>query len=174
MKRRYSYKQLSSLWSNAPKREASELTLSCSSEKAYFKKAMDDICLSAELAESTYDYTMILCEGMKRLFSQGASVEQIQGHHNLLAKIFYLGKDILEASRRFSELFYLGMFIDLKMTKKWREVAFFKFLVNALKNIAKHNIFISKELKMQLTQLLEKENFDLYKQYFFKEKYKAS
>jgi hypothetical protein len=165
MNRRYSYKQFSSLWSkDQVQREAVPLTYS--SEKAFIKKAMDEVCLSAELAEKTSDYTYILCKGMKRLFSIGATPKDVETHRNLLNKILYLGKDILESSQKFSELFYLGVLIEMKMVSKWREVGFYTFLISALKSIKKESRFISKEMKIKLTKLFAKDNTDLYRYYF--------
>ena len=165
MKRRYSYKQLSSLWSQG-KNSLSTLNLAQSSEKAFLKKAMDEICLEADLAENTTDYTLILCRGMKRLFKLGVPIGLIQGHHLLLGKIFYLGKDLLEGSVRFSQLFYLGMLMDLKMTLKWRDISFFSFIINSIKSILKGVKFISPELKISLIIEFAKESNDLYRQYF--------
>lgn len=165
MNRRYSYKQFSSLWSKGQAQRES-VPLTYSSEKAFIKKAMDEVCLDAELAEKTSDYTYILCKGMKRLFSMGASPKDVEAHRNLLNKILYLGKDVLESSQKFSELFYLGILIEMKMVTRWRDIAFYTFLVSALKSIMKENRFISKEMKIKLTKLFAKDNTELYRYYF--------
>ncbi len=166
MNRRYSYKQFSSLWSKSQTHQREAVPLAYSSQKAYYKKAMDTVCLEAELAEQTSEYTYTLCKGMKRLFSIGATAKEVETHRNLLNKILYLGKDILESSQKFSELFYLGVLIEMKMVSKWRDVSFYTFLISALKSIKKESRFISKEMKIKLTKLFAKDNTELYHYYF--------
>ena len=97
MKKRYSYKQLSSLWSNKrSKNEAIEgrVPLVLGSDTVLFKKAMDDICLEADLAETVEEYTSSICRGMERLINLGVEASEIQKHHNLIGKILYLGRDL--------------------------------------------------------------------------------
>lgn len=166
MKRRYSFKQLNSLWSHKPSSITIKVNLAQSSETAFLKKMMDEICLDADLAESTSEYALILCRGVVRLYKIGVPVDAIKQHQQIWGKILFLGKDILQNSKPFSDLFYLGLLIEIKVTSKWREPSFFKFLVNALKTVACDLKFMSSKVKEKLIVLFKEKSLELYRFYF--------
>jgi hypothetical protein len=168
MKKRYSYKQLSSLWEShrSSSQSSSRIPLSYGSDGVLFKKAMDDICLEADLAETLEEYSLTICQGMKRLIELGVEPQEIQKHHHLIGKILYLGKNLLDGTKRHSEIFYLGIMVDLKIVTRWFDKTFYTFIIKAIKHIVKNIAFISAELKIKLTQSFAKENHELYKFYF--------
>jgi hypothetical protein len=103
---------------------------------------------------------------MKRLIDLGVDASEVQKHHNLIGKILYFGKDLLDSSKRFSELFYLGMLVDMKIVSKWFDKTFYSFIIKAIKHMVKNVSFISIELKIKLTKSFAKENNELYRFYF--------
>lgn len=163
MKRKYSYKRLNSLWE---KSNSKTINLTYGSAEAYYKKSMDDICFQAELAESNIEYAHAICHGMKHLYKLGVPVEMIQKHHNLLHKLFYLGRDLMDSSKGFNDLFYLGVFIELKIIDKWKEKSFFDFLVSAISGIKKEFVFMSKRICDRLSNELRINNKSLYNKFF--------
>jgi hypothetical protein len=168
MKKRYSYKQLSSLWTDhkVPSKVNSRLPLSYGSDEVLYKKAMDDICLEADLAESVEEYSLCICKGMKRLIDLGIEPQEVQKHHNLIGKILYFGKDLLDSSKKYSEIFYLGILVDLKIVSKWFDKSFYSFIIKAINHMLKNVSFISVDLKIKLTKSFAVENNELYRFYF--------
>ena len=163
MKRKYSYRKLNSLWE---KKLPTKLALTFGSAESYYKKSMDDICFKAELSESPVEYAEAISEGMLHLFKLGVPVDQIRKHHNLMHKLIYFGRDLMECNRGFKELFYLGIFIELKIIDSWKNIKFFQFIKDALKLIKKELSFISNKLKERLEKELQQTNGKLYGQYF--------
>lgn len=163
MKRKYSYKSLSSLWENSNRNP--RIYLSSVETDIDFQK-MDELCLEAELASSSSDYVFIICEGMEKLLKSNISVDKIRSHENLFLKLIYLGKDLMECSHFKSELFYLGTFIELKILDKWRDSKFYFILLKALKNIRANSSFLSKKIKDKIIIQLEISNLSLYLRYF--------
>lgn len=163
MKRKYSYKSLSSLWENSSftsKQNSSDLKNDIDFQK------MDNLCLKAELATSSSDYAFIICSGMEQLLKTDISIDKIKSHKNLFLKVLYLGKDLMECSSFKSELFYLGTFIELKILEKWRDAKFYIFLLRALKNIRNNFSFLSKRIKEKIIDELETYNSTLHYRYF--------
>ena len=114
------------------------------------KKAIDDVCLSADLSETSWDYSYNLCSGMVRLLELGFSTKEISAHKTLVQKLMQLGRDMMESGKREADFFYLGAFVDMKMATRWRNIAFFKFIMDALLGIKKYMAFFSKKLKERI------------------------
>lgn len=163
MKRKYSYKSLSSLWENT---NINSQTHHSSIETDIDFQKMDDLCSEAELASSSSDYAFIICRGMEKLLKSNISVDKIRSHENLFLKLIYLGKDLMECSPLKSELFYLGTFIELKILDKWRDSKFYFILLKALKSIRNNSSFLSSKIKEKIIIQLEIFNSSLYLRYF--------
>lgn len=158
MYRKMTFHRLSGMWENSD----SHVKHTHTSEDAFLKKSMDDICFQAELAVSSLEYTQVICKGMKRLLGMGVGHESIIGHKNLLQKLLYLGRDILQSNHKGEDLFYLGVLIELKIYSKWKSIEFYSFILNALKAIKGKLSFISKKVKEKLFAKLKVYNESLY------------
>ena len=154
------YKRLSSMWE-----KPQQLRLANNAVQAYYKKSMDDICFQAELAESHWDYAYSICSGMKRLFNIGVDINSIINHNNLMQKLIYLGRDIMQTSNKHLDIFYLGVFVEIKIYSMWQTAEFYSFLVSALKMIKKQARFISTQMKNKLIIKLRNFNPEVYRQY---------
>ncbi|MEX0797966.1 MAG: hypothetical protein WD025_00885 [Bacteriovoracaceae bacterium] len=161
MARKYSYKHLGNLW----KDNGSQLKLAQGKRQAFIKKAIDDVCLKADLSETTWDYSYHLCFGMIRLLRMGLSQSEMCYHPVLVQKLLRLGRDVMEYAQSDTDFFYLGAFIDLKISSKWRNIQFYRFIVDALLGIKKYLAFFSKTLKTKIQKEYKKlypRDFDLY------------
>ena len=148
MARKFSYKHLGNLW----KDKATEPELVQDRRASFMKKAIDDVCLQADLSETTWDYSYQLCWGMIRLLKMGATHSELGRHPLLVQKLLRLGRDVMDCAQTDTDLFFLGAFIDLQICAKWRNVAFYRFVVDALKGIKKYLAFFSQTLKKKITK----------------------
>ncbi|MAZ49627.1 MAG: hypothetical protein CME65_13790 [Halobacteriovoraceae bacterium] len=151
------------LWS-----EGTQTKLSTQNFDSYYKKAVDNLCLKADLCESAEDYLLTICEGMRQLIDQGVPKNSIINHPVALAKLLRLGEDIMEVSYKKSDLFYVGLFIDLKITMNWFKIKFYQIIELLVKQITHHGKEIPDTLKEKLRLLIKKENFPLFALYFLK------
>jgi len=169
MARKFTYKRLGNLWKDGsfgPK-------LSHSGRSAFIKKSIDDVCLQADLSETAHDYSYQICSGMVRLLAMGLRQRELVTHKTLVQKLLRLGRDIMDHAQSDTDFFFLGAFVDLKICSKWRNIEFYRFIVDALKGIKKHMTFFSDRIKDKI--LKEYEN--LYPQDFllyFSPKYSNS
>lgn len=163
-RKKISVARLRALWKNSD----SHIKITHGSENAYLKKSMDDICFQAELAETSWDYAYVICKGMKRLLEMGVPFQSIIGHNNLLQKLLYLGRDLMQTNPTEHNLFYLGVLVELKIYSKWKHKEFYVFLLNALNAIKNKMDFISLKIKQKLIYKLKKYNSTLYDEFFNK------
>lgn len=146
MARKFTYRRLGNLWkegSQTPK-------VSRSTKAAFIKKSIDDVCLQADLAESAWDYSFQICSGMVRLLAMGLSQSDLVTHRTLVQKLLRLGRDIMDYANSDTDFFFLGAFVDLKICSKWRNIEFYRFIVDALKGIKKHLAFFSDRIKKKI------------------------
>lgn len=159
-RKKLSSKQLNGLWKNT-----SSLKISHGSKSSYIKKSMDDICFQAELAETSWDYAHVICKGMQRLLKMGVPAQIIINHQNLLQKLLYLGRDIMQTSQKTSDMFCIGVLIELKIYSKWKQIEFYEFLLNALKMIKEQKSFVTARLKDKLFNKLKVYNKSLFTEF---------
>lgn len=151
------------LWS-----EGTQARLSTENYDSYYKKAVDSLCLKADLCETADDYLKTICEGMQELIDQGVPKASIINHPVALAKLLRLGEDIMEVSYRKSELFYVGVFIDLKISMNWFKKKFYQMIVMLVDQISQHGKDLPEKLKNKLREMIKKENYPLFALYFLK------
>jgi hypothetical protein len=133
--------------------------------KSLLKKTIDNICMNADLTMNVQDYTSEVVDGIIYLYSIGFKPSEIMSHNLLLQKLLSLGRDILEKTHQGDDMFYLGAFLDLKMTSKWKDINFFKFLKNALNKIHMGIALFSEKLKNKILEeykLYFPKDFDLF------------
>lgn len=157
-------KNYQTLWVNGPK--ASGLRLAHTTEDAFFAKAIDALCLEVDMCETLEDYLNALCRGMHDLFDLGVRKKDIIEHKLLFQKLLNLGEDVVEGSKPKSDLFYLGLFIDVKLASNWFTRAFYKLIAKALYEIKNIGKFFSEKMKFRLEESLLENNYALYKVYF--------
>ncbi len=87
---------------------------------------------------------------MIRLLRMGLSHRELCSHRALAQKLMRLGRDIMEYAQKDTDFFFLGAFVDLKMCSKWRNVDFYRFIVDALMGIKKYLAFFSKAIKEKI------------------------
>ena len=129
------------------------------------KKTIDSICLKADLAEDVNSYTVELIDGVIHLYSLGFRPSEVITHKILLQKLLSLGRDILEKTHQCDDLFYLGAFIDLKITQKWKDLSFYQFLSNALSKISNGIKLFSEKIKNKISheyELFYPKEYDLF------------
>lgn len=156
MKRRG--KNYQKLWSGAK-------ILYPSHEQVYFKKAMDGLCLRADLQETTLDYVRELCLGMHDLSLIGLKSSHFQHHPILLQKILAMGRDLMDQFRVGGDAFYLGIFLELKLVSKWHEKGFFYMIVKMIDRMRQSVGIFSNAMKERLMGMLKDNNPGLY--YFY-------
>lgn len=162
MARKYSYQRLGNLW----KKNSSAPQVVCGSRESYVKKAIDDVCLKADLGETTWDYSYQLCSGMIRLLELGLGHKELCSHPSLAQKLLRLGRDIMENANSDSDLFYLGALVDLKICSKWRNIEFYRFLVNALDGMKRFVAYLSSKIKERIRKDYEEQYPKDYAFYF--------
>lgn len=172
MPKHLSKSQLLNLWKNSKSDStASRLKLSSGDEDLFYKRALDNFCLKADLCEDLESYIHTVCDGMQELFDLGVTKRVFMNHSLALSKILRLGEDILEGARRESELFFIGLFVELKLTANWFKATFYKLVKQLLNKIVEENKHIPEALKLKIIQTLKKENYGLYALYFRKSPY---
>lgn len=162
MARKFSYKHLGNLWKEGP--HGPKLTRG--SRDSFIKKAIDDVCLKADLSETAWDYSYSLCSGMIRLLEMGLNQKEFCSHKTLVQKLLHLGRDIMDYAQSDTDFFYLGAFVDLKICSKWRNIEFYRFLVDALTGIKKYLAYFSKGLKEKIRKEYQKYYSRDYEVYF--------
>jgi hypothetical protein len=140
---------LQSLWS---KQDNQKVKFVRGSRENVLKKTIDNICLSADLSETSHDYATSLCDGMVYLYSVGFRPSDIISHNLLLQKLLNLGRDLMEYSTEDSDVFYLGAFIDIKMTHSWKDLKFFKLLLSMLNKLQKMTHIFTSKIKLKIKQ----------------------
>ena len=153
MARKFTYKHLGNLWKDGDRKAK----LARGSREGFIKKAIDDVCLQADLSETTWDYSYNMCSGMIRLLSMGLGQKELCAHKTLVQKLLRLGRDIMDYAQSDTDFFFLGAFVDLKICSKWRNIEFYRFVLQALMGIKKYLAFFSKDLKEKIRK--EYENF---------------
>ena len=111
MARRISPKHFANLWLERSR----EGRPHCTENKSFAKKAIDDVCLNADLSETSWDYSYNLCQGMVRLLELGFSTKEMSSHRTLVQKLMRLGRDMMDSGIKEADFFYLGAFVDMKM-----------------------------------------------------------
>lgn len=166
MARNLSSKKYLNLWSS--KNSSNRLSLASGNYESYCKKAIDGLCLDADMAETLDEYIVTFCEGMEKLIKMGIPKRSIMKHSLALSKILRLGDDVIEYSQRKSDLFYVGLFIDQKITSHWYELSFYKIIKGMLDLLYKEGRNLPSKLKVKIERLVKENNYPLYALYFLK------
>lgn len=170
MKRRkpLNSKKYISLWKPSSSGHNQDLKLSSGNEDAFCKKALDDLCLEADMAENLDEYIEIFAKGMERLLALDIPKGAFTKHELILAKILRFGEDIIEGSQVKSDLFYLGLFIDQKISSQWFKIGFYKFINKIVDFIMHKGKQLPLAIKFRIEDLVKKGNYSLYALYFIK------
>lgn len=165
MKRKTSsFKNYQNLWKDSESLKARSNFI-VDRRSSLLKKSIDNICMKADLAENVNAYTQELIDGIIYLYSIGFKPSEIISQGIILQKLLSLGRDILEKTHQDDDLFYLGAFIDLKITSKWKDLNFYKFISNALSKISKGIKLFTEKIKIKISdeyELFFPQEFDLF------------
>lgn len=153
-----------SLWENR-----SDIKLASGQYEAYYKKSLDAFCLNVDMAESLDKYIELFCEGMTRLLDIGVPKVFFMKHSLVITKILRFGEDILEYSQRKSDLFYIGLFVDQKISTQWYNCSFYHFVNKMLRVIYTLGKELPDILKKRIEELIKNNNYPLYALYFIKD-----
>ena len=164
---RLNSKKYISLWKPSSQ-SSGDLKLSSGHEDAFCKKALDDLCLEADMAENLDEYIEIFAQGMERLLALDIPKSAFTKHDLILAKILRFGEDIIEGSQTKSDLFYLGLFIDQKIGTQWFKISFYKFINKIVDYIMQKGKELPLAVKLKIEELVKKGNYSLYALYFLK------
>ncbi|MAX66170.1 MAG: hypothetical protein QF441_05565 [Bacteriovoracaceae bacterium] len=136
----------------------------------YCKKAIDHLCMKADMCESLESYIETICSGMIDLLKTGVPKNKILKHPLALSKILQLGEDIIEYSEKKSDLFYIGLFVEMKIASNWSHIPFYRLILNMLKKIIDKVSQLPRVLRHKIEQLVKEKNYPLYALYFVKDK----
>ncbi len=172
MKKRMKAPNYLKLWSkNQTERQ---LVLVSEKRNSFCKKAVDNLCLEVDMCETLEDYLFKFCEGMHELISIGIPRDNLLNHQLAFAKILRLGSDIMDNSQKDEDLFYIGVFIDVKIATNWYKKSFYSMIINMLKYIRKKSRRLPQEMKDKIIKLFKVENYPLYALYFGRDGFKRS
>ena len=158
---------LLNLWKDSSSREQRPKVVTDNYE-VFCSKAIDSFCMKADLCESLEEYVTTVCDGMIDLIKMGIPKQKILKHGVALAKLLRLGEDIIEYGPKKSDIFFVGLFVDLKIAKEWFEVRFYTIVTNMLGRIYNKGLELPIDLKRKIERLLKNENYPLYSLYFLK------
>ncbi len=130
--------------------------------------------MKADLCESLPQYIEVLCDGMVKLIDMGISRRDILKHPMAFAKILRLGEDILEYSERYTDMFYLGLFVELHINKCFTSSKFYHLIKRLVGKIKEKIGYFSDEMINHIKMELKKENYALYCIYFSSSKLKLT
>ena len=128
------------------------------------KKALDNFCLKIDMCEDLENYILSICEGMCDLIEQGISRESFFKHKIVLSKLFRLGQDILEKAYKGSDLFFLGLFVDLKIHGSWFDKHFYRVISDFIKLVFEKGESIPKRIKLKILRLAREVVPHMYKE----------
>lgn len=158
MKYRYRI-HFSNLWKDSSN---STIKHSMGSQMSCSKKYIDDMCIQADLSDDLSSYLHCICSGMIRMIGLGVTKEQIKKHDLAFSKILHLGDDVINCSEHESDLYYIGLFIEIKTASSWFKLDFYKLIQNFLKKLVKKISMLSNEIKGKILSELKKINSELY------------
>jgi len=159
-------KNYKNLWE--PAREEISPSLVINYPDNFFKKSLDHLCLKVDMCESLSEYVAVFCDGMIELIDLGIKKSDIIKHDLVLTKILRLGEDIVEYGEKNSDLFYLGVFIEVKISSNWFSRIFYQLIKQLLMSIVAKGEALSQNIKLKIEKLVKDQNFSLYKLYFVK------
>ena len=139
-----------------------------SSEEDFFHKAVDSLCLEADMCESLENYIQVLSDGMLKLLDLGIRKQDIIKHKVLFPKLIHLGEDIAQNSKYKSDMFYLGLFIDVQLTSKWFTKSFYQLISKSIQSIKAAGSFFSNAMKLKIEEMIIESNYALYKMYYLR------
>lgn len=172
--KRKSYGFYSNLWKESSSEPSSRINLVINNFDSYCKKAIDGLCLKADLCESVSEYILSICSDMETLIEQGVTREQFLKHDLVVEKIRRMGQDLMEHSNFESDLFYVGVFIDYKVPQQWFKISFFSLVKGLISMCLKEAMTLPKSIKTKIRKSIREDNFNLYCLYFVPNKLKKS
>lgn len=147
-----------------------KLRLSSYRHDSFCKKAIDNLCLRADMCDSLESMALTICEGMKELISIGIPRQEIADHRLAFSKILSLGEDIIEKSSQGEQrpdLFYIGIFINMKITTMWHKPSFYKMVLEMFAMLNSNTTkSLPRDIKEKMEKLLKADNYPLYTLYF--------
>lgn len=158
--------QLQNLWKSSPNNN--QLKLVSGNYESFCKKAVDNFCMKVDLCEDLESYVMTVCEGMNELIKLGIPKDSIIKHDLALTKILRFGEDIIEYSENKTDLFYIGIFVELKISSYWFKLPFYSVIRELVLIIVKNGKKMPELLKCKIEKLLKTDNYPLYALYFIK------
>ena len=168
MARKLNSRKYLNLWDSSSAKRKGGILLSSGNYDNYCKKAIDALCLEADMAETLDAYIVTFCDGMENLIKQGIPKNTILKHNLALSKILRFGEDIIEYSQKKSDLFYVGLFVDLKIAGHWYELPFYKVVKGMLDLLYDKGQVLPALFKEKIEKLVKASNYPLYALYFIK------
>ncbi len=104
----------------------------------------------ADLCEDLESYVALLCDGMYRYLGVEKLKSVIALDSKLRDKIERLGLDIMEKSRYESDLYYVGIFADLKLSQNWLNRELYRVLSGLFGQVLSTGLKISNPLRIRL------------------------
>jgi hypothetical protein len=168
MARKLNAQKYLNLWDSSNSSSRKGINLAAGNYDNFCKKAIDGLCLEADMAESLDEYIVTFCDGMKKLIELGIPKQNILKHDLALSKILRFGEDIIEYSQNKSDLFYVGLFVDQKIASHWYELPFYKLVKGMLDLLYNKGQTLPLIFKKRIENLIKVSNYPLYALYFIK------
>lgn len=147
------------------------LDLVVQNDGSYCKKAIDNLCLQADLAETLQEYIIVLCKGMTELIELGIPRSSMLNHQLLLPKLMRMGSDIIEKSPPGGDQFFIGIFIEIKLPSSWFNLKFFKLILGLLRQVINAKLKLGEKVKYKIMQLAKVRSRTLYDKFFTNKSY---
>lgn len=114
------------------------------------EEAIQSLIFEADLCEDLESYVRVLCRGMYKHLGCDKLKSVMRSNPKLQDKLERLGLDIIEKSHNESDLFYVGVFADLKLKENWLNREAYRVLSALFKHVLELGLKISAPLRSKL------------------------
>jgi hypothetical protein len=167
MKNRRKSRVYKGLWSQRLNPVCVESNLDSNAE--YIIQSIDELCIKADLCTGLEEYINTLCLGMEHLLSNVHNLKYVKSHLSLEDKVRRIGVDIMDQGHFESDLYYIGVFADLKLSGNWLDKKVFKVIRNLTTYVLKQGGKITDKLKEKIITKLKVLYPKKYLDYFHSE-----
>lgn len=111
---------------------------------------IETLILKADLCSDLETYVETLCEGMRVILANESLLRVALKNDHFESKVKRIGSDIIDKSRRETDLFYLGVFASLKLKENWLDKQLYSVLSNLLAQVLNKGFEFSAKLRKKI------------------------